>query len=354
MRAAWVFVVLFACAEEQAPPPPDASAAAPSSRVDWVQGRDPAGAPVMEAPARTLASPSASASVSMPFAGRVLRIHVAPGRAVTQGLPVVDVVMPELLEAAGEASAATLLMAAFEKRRAQLAKLDKEGLVRLEDMVAVESSLVEAKARLESARATLRAAGLSVSDARALLEGDGALSLRSPIDGVVVEVNARPGEMRAPDSGPLAQVAGEGEVRVEARFSSPPPAKSLFAFVGPDGVSLPLLPQALSPQASAADATRMGWFAFQSEVPPPAGVTGRVVVRLQDSESVVALPSGAVTLLDGRPVVFVRQGESPRLRAVEVIASTGNTVLVKAIDGEPLKAGASFAADASTTAAEAP
>lgn len=354
MRTAWVLVALLACAEEQTTVAPDESASAPSSRTDWIQGRDPGSAPVMEAPARSFAAPSASAAVSMPFPGRVSRVHVAAGRVVRQGMPVVDVVMPELLHAAGEASAATLLLAAFEKRRAQLAKLEREGLARLQDVVEVESNLVEARARLEAARASLGAAGLTVPEAKALLEGDGTLSLRSPINGVVVEVNARPGEMRSPESGALAQVVGEGQVRVEARFPSTPPAGASYAFVGPDGLPIELVPESLSPQATDADAARLGWFSLGSGAALPAGLPGRVLVRLQDAEGVVALPAGAVTVLDGRPVVFVREGESPALRPVQVVASSGNTVLVRAADGEPFEVGASFAADAAITASEAP
>ena len=169
----------FSCSKPapQAPPPPPSE---PSSSTRWVRARPASEASLLEAPARVLAAPEAAAAVSPPLRARVLKVRVQAGQRVARDEPLLDVMMPELVQAAGAFSAAMLKIDAYSRRKAQLDALKVDGLVRSAELAEVEATLATVRADAQAARATLRAAGVSDRQAEGLLASDGAVSLKAP------------------------------------------------------------------------------------------------------------------------------------------------------------------------------
>ena len=287
----------------------------PASSLGW-----------LEAPARALAAPDASAVIGVPLSARVVSVRVRPGDRVEKGAPLVDVSMPELIRAAGVMSAAGMRLAAFEKRSERLAPLSKDGLVRSADLTELEAQIALAKADRESARATLRAAGLNDEQALRLLPKDGTLSLRSPISGVVVSVDARVGEMRDAASGPLVEVVSGAPTLIEARFFVPPAKGATLEWLE-SGRSVALEATAASPAALREDGTRVVWLrAKAAEDSPVANAVGRV--RVVPRADWVVVPTRALIQRDGKTFVALPKGSGRREQPVTVVQQTTNEVVV--------------------------
>ena len=295
---------------------------AASSATRWVPAQPARGLSWLEGPARVLAAPNATAMVSVPLSARVLRVYVRPGQRVAQGEPLVEVVMPELIRAAGTLRAADIKLAALSQRYARLLPLLAEGLARAAEVADLEGSIAAARADRESARATLRSAGEPDARAAALVEGHGACILRAPAAGMVVSVSAQLGQVREPAGGPLLELVSDAAPQIEARFSVAPEAQVSFEWLEP-GRTIPLVLDAVSPRAGITDGTRMAWLHAAPGAPPPVlGVLGRVrmiapqdwlvvpnralVKRADRYEVRVQKELGSVAL----PVMLVRQSES--------------------------------------------
>lgn len=309
------------------PPPAPARLEGPSSApTRWIDPRPAEEAALLEAPARVLADPGSVAAVGAPLQARIVRVRVRAGQRVSAGDPVVDVLMPEVLHAAGDLAAEQIKVEAFGRRRAQLEALKSEGLVRLAELAEVEAQLATARADAQAARAMLRAAGVGDRQAEQLVQGDGVLALRAPLAGVVTTVDAVPGEMREPTGRPLLQIVGAGEGRVEARLPLTPAAGARFRFVS-GGLELPLTLLTTSPRLEPTDGTRLAWFEGAPDAGGlPSGATGRVRV-LGDSRWRV-VPIGA--LIEGPPPRV--RAEDGRLVEVEVVARSGAEAVVTGLE----------------------
>ncbi|MDB4984849.1 MAG: uncharacterized protein JWN04_27 [Myxococcaceae bacterium] len=263
----------------------------PSASTRWVPAQPASGLAWLEGPGRALATPSGSAVVSAPLSARVLRVRVQPGQQVSEGEPLIDVVMPELIRAAGTLRAADIRLAAMQQRHTRLAPLLEQGLARAAEVAELEASIATARADREGARATLRSAGISDAHALRLLDGNGSCSLRAPVAGMVVAVSAQLGQVREPVGGPLVELVGAAAQQVEARFTSEPPADVAFEWLEL-GRRVPLELDAISPRASS-DGTRIAWLhAASAAAAPTAGVLGRV--RIVAPASWVVVPIAAL------------------------------------------------------------
>lgn len=325
------------------PPPPAAQArdeSAVSARSPWVKARPPEGLSMLDAPAKVQAPPGAVGAVTAPFAGRVMKIHVRPGQTVAAGDPVADVAMVELVRAAAAYSAAGTRLAAYQKRKAQLDQLRADGLARLADIAEVETALAGARADQQTALGTLRAAGAGPSDTGSILSSGGALSLRSPVAGVVLEVNAAVGEGRDVDAGPIARIAGSGPVRIEARLSSTPPEGARFEVIPPGRGAIAVKPIAISPLVEGADGAVRGWFEPETAVELPHGAACRLRILVARDAGVVAVPARAVGLRRGKAIVVTRKADGPV--EVTVLSTSGADALVKG----PIAPGDEVAAEA--------
>lgn len=331
------------------PPPPAVQVkdeGPASARSPWVKARPPEGLSMLEAPAKVQAPPDAVGAVTVPFPGRVVKIHVRPGQSVTAGQPIADVAMVELVRAAAAYTAAGTRIAAHRRRKAQLDQLRADGLARLADIAEVEAALAEAQADQQAAVGTLRAAGAGPGDAGALVAKGGALTLGSPVAGVVTEVNAAVGEGRDVGAEPIARVAGRGPVRIEARLSHAPPEGARFEVVAPRGDAIPVKLVASSPVVEAGDGTVRTWFEPEAEADLPHGAACRLRVLLGEAAGAVAVPAKAVGLQGGKAIVVTRKAGGPV--GVVVLATSGADALVTG----PIAPGEEVAAEAPLGAAE--
>jgi multidrug efflux pump subunit AcrA (membrane-fusion protein) len=307
-----------------------------SAATAWVETQPAAGAVLAELPARVLIPAGARAEVMPPFRAQVVQILVEPGQRVSSGTPLVTVLMPEVLRAAGALQAAALRIAAYEQRRDQLAVLRSEGLARLADAAEVAAALGEARAAQREALAVLRAAGLGAAEAAALGEGSGRAALRSPIDGIVTEVGAALGQIYEPGTAPLVRIAGQGSARVEARLPPLGAAALRYELVTPDGGRWPLRLRERAPVLDARDGTALAWLDLEAGAAPLAGgQTGRVRVLLAPdgagpgADVPLLVPARAVRL--AAVGLAAAQAEVRRQRGREPAAWVPVTVLASAV-----------------------
>jgi multidrug efflux pump subunit AcrA (membrane-fusion protein) len=285
-----------------------AGAAEPSTPKEplpsWFPVRPATDATTLEVPARVLAGPGANTVVTPPLRATILRVRTRAGDTVAAGTPLVDVVMPELLDAAGRFQGAQVKLQAWTERLAQLTQLRTDGLARSLDVSEAAARVAETKADLQAARAILLSAGLREADAANLLSGNGSLALKAPVAGVVTQVTASVGESREPSSGPLVTLASEAPTRVEARFATQV-GEGTWVFVGAQGTTaLTLLSRA--PVADARDGTFLAW--FEPAQPLAAGSLGRVVLRRTTVDTAFRVPARAIQRIDGATRVETKHG----------------------------------------------
>ncbi len=334
-------LVLFAC-DPSARGEPAAAPAASSLASRTTLARAPAGESLFEAPATVRVSPESVGLVSAPAEGRIVRILTRPGARVARGARIAQLLVPSVVRAAGGLVAARTRLEAYGRRRAQLERLGKDGLARLSDVAEVETRLAEARADEVVARSALRAAGLDEDTAPALVGGDGTVTLRSPIAGVVVEVTGAVGEVRDTSGPPIARVIGEGGRRIEARLVQEAPEGARFELETTAGQRVPLRLFARAPEVDARDGARLYWLEPASAASLTHGQRGTLRVLPLSAVGLVVVPASAVGAAGGRAFVLVRDGAVERRVDVEVLSSSGADALVR---GE-LRVGQPIAADA--------
>jgi cobalt-zinc-cadmium efflux system membrane fusion protein len=356
-RLAGILVVAgWGCSPGAAPGPGPASsvpspAGPPSSAASaWVAVRAPTGVSLLEVPAEVLGSPESTGAVVAPFPARVIRIFVRPGQQITRNQPVAAVVMPQLVEAAGHYAAARTRHGAYRARRAQLDKLKAEGLAKTAELAEVETHVAEALADQQAAMATLRSGGLDPAAASGLIDGGGVSTLRSPVDGIVVEVDAAIGEMREGAGRPIARIVGEGEPRIQARTAHLLPRGARFEFIAAGGARTEVTRLSQSPAIDARDGTRLSWFEAPRGARLPGGLSGRLRVILDSADGVAAVPAGAVALDASKTYVTVRDSNGSRRVEVEVLATSGADALIRG----PIVVGQEVAAEGQPSGAAAP
>jgi biotin carboxyl carrier protein len=291
-----------------------------------------------------LAAPNAVALVSAPLSARVLRVYVRPGQRVAQGEPLVELVMPELIRAAGTLRASDIKLAALSQRHARLLPLLVQGLARTAEVSELESAIATLRAERESARSTLRSAGEPDARAAALVEGHGASVLRAPVAGMVVSVSAQLGQVREPAGGPLLELISDAAPQIEARFSVEPEPQVGFEWVEP-GHTIPLLLDAVSPRAGATDGTRLAWLhVAPGAVPPVLGALGRVRMIAPAGWLVVPIRALA-TRADVHEVRVQKEVGSRALRVTLVRQSESEAVITGLAAGTLVAADAALAGE---------
>lgn len=230
-----------------------------------------------DAPALVRAGPGTYAAISIPLRATVRRIRVQGGDLVKVGAPLFDVVVPDVLEAAGKMEGARVRLEAWTDRHRQLVALRADGLAKGAEVAEVAARVAEVTAELQSARATLLVAGIRESETHGLLSGNGEMTLKAPLTGVVTEVLVIAGETREPGTGPLMKLASLGAQRVEARFSQDVDVSSAQFISHRGGTPVEIRFVAQAPVVDSRDGTRLAWFepvADNSSL--VAGTLGRV------------------------------------------------------------------------------
>lgn len=317
---------------------------APSAATRWVRPLPARDAGMLEAAARVISSPNDVAHVCAPLSARVVRMRVHPGQRVAAGDALVDVVMPELLRASSMLRAAGLRLQSWEQRREIIAPLVEKQLARAAELSDIDVNIASVRGELESARASVRAAGETDKRVAMLLEGNGVIALRAPFTGIVVATDAKIGEVREPSSGPLVELVSEDvDLRIEARFMSVPPGGVRFTWVEPTR-ALPLVLEQLSPHADDRDGSRVGWLRASDErVGLVAGALGRV--RIVPAKDWVVVGTRALRERDGVFTVERKMGQGSRTVRVQVVQRNATEALVSG-----LSADTQIAADLTTTA----
>lgn len=324
---------------EEAPPP---AVQAPSSATSWVAPRPAAEVPFLEAPARALAAPDAQAALSPPLEARIVKVRGRPGQPVQKGDVVAEVLMPELVAAAGSLTSSNELVRGYEARRETLLALKQDGLALGGDLAEVEAKLSEARSARQIALSTLRLAGYSAGDAARLLNSP-TVPLRAPIDGVLVSVDAVPGEVREPSGAPIARIAGVGDVQVEARMPSALPEGARLTYVDASGARVPLTLISRSPLRDPVDGSLTIWARPEAGAAIAAGSSGRLQVSFDSDAPLAVVPTRAISTGEAGTFVLVRTGSDVTRVPVSVRASGAVDALVEG----PLEPGAVVAADVS-------
>jgi len=302
--------------------------------------------PTVEAPGSVGTPPGGTADIGAPVSGRV----VAPA----QGLPVLgtDVRRGALLvtvapaPSSPEASASVGLAVAETEARTAAAQTALERAERLLVDRAISQREVEAARReVEVARAAAAAARRSRAIFGGVASGTGAGSVRvnSPIDGIVVEVSARPGQtVSAGDL--LLRVIDPRVMWITARVAEAeaarirPSGDASYRILGVDE----WLPLHVTPPDANAELVTVGRVVdpdsrtvsvvYALHAPDPRlRVGGAVQVQLPagDAWHGIVVPSVALVDDDGRPVVYVQvEGEAFEERIVRIGPTSGGQVAV--------------------------
>ncbi|WP_224244091.1 efflux RND transporter periplasmic adaptor subunit [Hyalangium gracile] len=147
---------------------------------------------------------NAYAEVASSIPARVSAVAVTTGQQVKEGQKLAELQSPELGKARAALQSAQARATAARQAAERKRTLAAERIVAQKDVQAAEAEAAAAEAEVSAARAQLVALSAGSEE---LLHGQGApgFTLRSPIEGTVIERNARLGQMADP-SQPLFRI----------------------------------------------------------------------------------------------------------------------------------------------------
>lgn len=333
--------------EPAAPAEPEADphdAHPTSAHAAWVEVREPADASLLELPARVVASSTSRARLDVPYRASVVAVAVQAGDTVAIGDVLVELRVPELLQAAAVLSGTGAQLGSHRERKARLEDLKGKGLVGASDVFEVDSRIGALSADRRLALASLKAAGID-NEGRSELLRRGTLLLRSPVAGVVAELDAVPGDVVEPGES-LAQVLGRGPARIEIVHSGALPSEVALEFVGTEGSEFMLADAPIATAIEPGLGRTLAWYAPADARELPDGIRGRVWVRGK-ADALLEVPRRSLRLHEGKAWVAKRSGEAIVEVEVEVLRSSGSSALIRASSGG-LAIGDQVAADVAT------
>ncbi|MFO0681649.1 MAG: efflux RND transporter periplasmic adaptor subunit [Sandaracinus sp.] len=301
----------------------------PPAETRWEEARVPSDLALLEAAAHVVPAPDGEARVGAPFTARVLAVHVRPGDHVAIGTPLLDVSMPDVLDAAARWSTSTARRSLRSARRTELESLRTEGLVESARVFDQDTQLADLDAERAQALAVLHAASVRESEAATVLRA-GRTTLRSPIAGIVRSVAASVGEVRDPSGAPLVEIVSDVAARVEARFVQPPPEGARFTFRGIDGTEVALGSIAAS-VLDPVDGTRVAWLDPEGDARLPAGLAGRVRVEVPADDALEVPTSALVVTGGGVEVELASDDAGPARVPVVVLTSSATRAIVRGL-----------------------
>ena len=279
--------------------------------------------PLGTVPGTVTLPPEARVAVTAPFAGAAIRIFVIEGQQVRQGDPLAIVRAAEPVQYGAELARARSELALAETRAARLDQLAREGVV--------------AGARADEAGAQLRQTRATVAEHQRLLAlagagADGTMTLRAPISGrlarVAVETGGPVGGMTAPfviENTSAYRVDLQLPERLSGQVHPGMTVTVQSTASDAQGQPVPVSGRILSVGASLDPATRS--LPAKAHLETTAGlVSGKgvmVVIHGAGSATGVTVPAAAVTQIEGKDHVFVRERTRFVRRPVNVAAQNG-------------------------------
>jgi membrane fusion protein, heavy metal efflux system len=283
-------------------------------------------------PARVTIPPQQVRVLSASRGGLVTSIVAAESDEVTAGEDLVQIESPGLVGLQRE-----LLQAATQLRLAQAEVKRNEQLRKTSNVserayLESRSTLDEAEALVDERRQVLLLAGMTpeaVEDLEQARRITSTLEVRSPIDGVVVEVPAVLGE-RVEDSEPLVRVARLEPLWLEInvpldRLQGVQPGGTVEIPCKSGEASVDLIGRKVDPAnqtvqvrglvRGAGDCLRPGQFL-------------EVRLRLSGSKTQYRVPSSAITRIGNTPMVFLHEAAGFAPVAVKIVAREGDYSIV--------------------------
>ncbi len=135
---------------------------------------------------------NATSRISSPLVGRVISLRAGVGDRVARGATLLDIDSPDLASAEAD-----LAKAGSDEQRKKLSFERSKRLLEHEVIARKEFELAEAD--YQQAQADTRRSALRLRNLQASGHQNGRFVLRSPIDGIVVERHANPGQEVRPD-----------------------------------------------------------------------------------------------------------------------------------------------------------
>lgn len=310
----------------------------------WVEVIRPTDASLLELPARIVAAADTRARLDAPLRGSVVSVFVQVGDRVEAGAQIVELRMPEAIEAAAILAGVRTQIGAHQARRERLEELKGQGLVGAGDVFELESGIGKLSAERRLALARLAAAGITASERAEVLER-GTVILEAPVAGVVAELDAIPGAVVDPGES-LAQILGQGSARIEVAYTGALPSDVTLEFVGIAGHRFALEPTPVATTIEPGLGRTLAWYEPAIEQALAHGVRGRVILSGSDDD-LLEVPRRALRLHEGRAWVGRRPADGGPAEPVEVevLRSVGSSALIRSV---ALQVGDRVAADAAT------
>jgi RND family efflux transporter MFP subunit len=268
--------------------------------------------PALTYPARVTLPPASVRVVAAAGAGLVTHLHVQAGDTVKRGASLVTLSMPGLAEAQNALTQARLKAQLAGGNAARDEKLFGEGLI-------AESRLRATQSEAESARASLAAAQAAFSLLGTGKVSGSAITLTTPIAGVVTESVAEPGQ-RVDAGMALVKVADLSKLALEIPLS---PAQARQIAVGQSvmvadssasGRITALLPQLNAAQSVLVRAN----LADPQQLLRPGQSVQAAIAGAQSAGSLI-VPAAALVWKAAAPHVFVETAQGFTATPVHVV-----------------------------------
>lgn len=277
------------------------------------------------------AAVGARSTVSMPVAGRIVRLLVAPGNRVRPGSPIAEVQSPDAAVVRAEAEAAHATAQSLNQQYRRAAPMAYQGALAWQELETRRIASVKATTDARAAHAKAQALGSP--------DPTGRLLIRSPMGGQVAAVPAVAGSFLAAG----AEVAEISDAQgSELRLMVSPllganlqPGQSLRVKAGPRDLRARIL--AVAPDAGNANRVMVVRAMAMDGDLPPAGTAVTAFVMVPSSERRFSVTESAVQIVNGSPVVFrYQRGVAQPVQVVLGARSMGRVEILQGLRGNEL------------------
>ena len=284
----------------------------------------------LTAPAVVEAEPSKLARITPPVAGKVAKLYVKFGDAVKKGQPLLSMDAPDLVQAQSDFLRAKSASAQAERTLARQQDLAAHGIGAKREVEQAQTDSDVAKDEVE--RSEMRLKQLKVDTGHI---GE-PLSVRSPIDGRVIDLAVTPGEFKNDPNAVLMTVADLDTIWVTAnvqekdirRVHKGDSADAQFAaYPGEAFTGKVLIVADLLDPDTHAIKVRVAFDNAEHRLKPGMFAT---VTFASNAASEVVVPSTSLVLMGDKSYVFVERAPWTFERAaVETAESQGGVTIVK-------------------------